>query len=220
MLLPVFQDLIKPQWRKVLEELKISGSLSVGELARRLDVSYMAVKQHCEELKKIGYLGRTRMPRKEVGRPEIFYQLTAKADGLFPQAGVDFTLEILDELKARHGESFPDKLLFQYFEKRELVMRKKLEKCQSLVEKATKLAGLRTKDGYLVQCKYDPQEGFRMEEYHNPLQRVFEQYPRAVAMELRMLEQLLGTPITRRERPRSNFAAPRVTFDIPTLGVR
>ncbi len=220
MLLPVFQDLIKPQWRKVLEELKLSGSLSVAELARRVEASYMAVKQQCEELKKIGYLGRTRVPRTEVGRPEIFYRLTDKADALFPQAGVTFTLGLLEELKAHYGESFPDKLLFQYFEKQQTLWQKKLEKCQSLVEKATKLAALRVKDGCFGQCKYDPDAGFRMEEYHNPLQRIFECYPRALAMELRMLEQLLGTRVTRRELPGSGSAPPRVVFDIPTLGVR
>ena len=95
MLLPVFQDLIKPQWRAVLEELKLSGGLPVSELARRLDASYMAVKQQCEELKKLGYLDRSRIPRTAVGRPEIFYSLSVKADALFPEAGLRFTLEIL-----------------------------------------------------------------------------------------------------------------------------
>jgi predicted ArsR family transcriptional regulator len=74
MFLPVFQDLVRPQWRAVLEELKLSGGLPVSELARRVDASYMAVKQHCEELKKLGYLERSRatgdilQPRGEIGR--------------------------------------------------------------------------------------------------------------------------------------------------------
>jgi predicted ArsR family transcriptional regulator len=220
MLLPVFQDLIKAQWRKVIEELKRSGSLSVSELARRVDASYMAVKQQCEELKKLGYLGRIRVPRTEVGRPEIFYRLTDRADALFPQAGAEFTLGLLDELRLHYGESFPDKVLFQYFEKQQALWQKRLEKCQSLVERATKLAALRMKDGYFGECKYDPDAGFRMEEFHNPLQRIFESYPRAVAMEHRMLEQLLGTRVVRREQPGSGSGPPRVVFEIPTLGVR
>ncbi len=220
MLLSVFQDLIKPQWRKLLEELKLSGSLPVTVLSNRVGASYMAVKQQCEELKKLGYLARTRMPRMEVGRPEIFYRLTNKADSLFPEAGVRFTLGLLEELKSNYGESFPDKLLFQFFEKQQALWVKKLEKCQSLVEKATKLAALRANEGHFGQCKYDPVSGFRMEEVHNPLQRIFEVYPRAVAMELRMLEQLLGTRVVRRELPGSGSVPPRVVFEIPTLGVR
>jgi predicted ArsR family transcriptional regulator len=46
MLLPVFQDLVKPQWRAVLEQLKLSGGSPVSELAGRVGVSYMAAKQH------------------------------------------------------------------------------------------------------------------------------------------------------------------------------
>ena len=63
MLLPVFRDLIKPHWRVVLEELKITGGMPVSELAKCTGGSYMAVKTHCEELTKSGYLVRTRLPR-------------------------------------------------------------------------------------------------------------------------------------------------------------
>ncbi len=218
MLLPVFQDLIKPQWRAVLEALKFSGGLPVTELAGVVDASYMAVKQHCEDLRELGYLDRSRLPRKVVGRPEIFYSLSAKADPLFPQIGLGFTLDLLEDLKAMLGENTPDRLLFQYFQKQQEKWRPLLINSQSLVEKATKLAALRTQEGCHVRCEYDPAKGFRIEEFHNPLQRIFERYPRAVAMELRMLEQLLGTRVSRRELPGGRAGQPRVVFEVLTLG--
>lgn len=214
MLLPVFQDLIKPQWRAILEELKLSGGLPVSDLARQVDASYMAVKQQCEDLKKIGYLDRTRLPRTAVGRPEIFYSLSEKSDALFPQAGVHFTLDLLKELKTLLGENTPDKLLFQHFHTQRETWQPMLSKAQSLVEKATKLAALREKEGCCVRCKYDPENGFRIEEFHNPLQRVFEHYPRAVAMEQRMIEQLLGARVTRREMDGGRSGQPRVVFEV------
>jgi hypothetical protein len=215
---PVFQDLIKPQWVAVLQELKLSGGLPASELSRRLEVSYMAVKQQCEELKKIGYLERSRVPRTVVGRPEIFYTLSAKADGLFPSAGVGFSIELLDATKALFGDSTPDKLLFQYFQKLGSKWQPVLAKSKSLVERATKLTSLREKEGGFVRCGYDPETGFRIEEFHNPLQRIFERYPRAVAMELRMIEQLLATKVTRREVSDARSGQPKVIFDVPTLG--
>jgi predicted ArsR family transcriptional regulator len=214
MLLPVFRDLIKPQWRTVLEELKSAGGMAVSELARKTGSSYMAVKSHCEDLTQAGYLTRTRLPRTEVGRPEIFYSLAAKADALFPQAGVDFTLELLDELKLMFGESAPDKLLFQYFQKRLERLAKPLEKHQSAAARAVKLAALRDQEGCMSHCEGDPGEPVRIVEFHNPLQRIFERYPRAVAMELRMLEQLLGTRLLRRELPGGRETPPRVVFEI------
>ena len=214
MLLPVFQDLIKPQWRAVLEELKRSGGLPVSELERRLDASYMALKQQCEDLKELGYLDRSRLPRTVVGRPEIFYSLSAKADALFPQAGTGFTLELLGELKAMFGENAPDKLLFQYFQRQQVAWRPLLEKSQSLEERAAKWVTLRTKLGCAAVLCDEAAGGLRIEEYHHPLQRVFEHYPRAVAMELRMMEQLLGTRVQRRELAGGRTGQPRVVFEL------
>lgn len=214
MLLPVFNDLIKPQWRVVLEELKLSGGLPVSELSRRVDASYMAVKQHCEELKKIGYLDRSRVPRTVVGRPEIFYSLAAKADALFPQAGAGFTLDLLEELKALFGENTPDKLLFQHFQKQQEKWRPVVTKEPSLADRVAKLVALRSKEGCFARSGENPPSGHSIEEFHNPLQRILESYPRAAAMELRMIEQLLGTRVTRRELPGGRSGQPRVIFEV------
>ena len=217
---PGFRDLVKPQWVATIEELKLAGGLPVSELARRIDASYMAVKQYCEDLKDLGYLERSRIPRTEVGRPEIFYRLTAKADALFPQVGTGFSLEILDNLKPIFGDSAPERLLFQYFQQQQEQWAPKIAKAKSLVEKATMLAGLREKNGCFGRCKYDAEKGFRIEEYHHPLQRIFDKYPRAIAMEQRMLEQLLATKVVRREIAGGKAGPARVDFEISTLGTR
>ena len=214
MLLPVFQDLIKPQWRTVLVELKRSGGLPAGDLARVAGVSYMTAKCQCEELVAAGYVIRTRLPRTAVGRPEIFYSLAEKADALFPQAGLDFTLDLLEEVKRLYGESAPDKLLFQHFEKRGAQWSRELAKSGTLAEKAAKLAKLRAKDGCLSQCETTPDQPPRIVEHHNPLSRVFERYPRAVAMETRMIEGLLGARVVRGELSGGREGTPRVVFEI------
>jgi hypothetical protein len=51
-------------------------------------------------------------------------------------------------------------------------------------------------------------------ERHNPLQRIFERYPRAAAMELRMIEQVLGTRVVRREVPGGRETTPRIVFEL------
>jgi predicted ArsR family transcriptional regulator len=220
MFLPGFRTLVKPQWVAVIEALKLSGGLSISELSRRLELAYMTVKQHCGDLKELGYLECSRVPRTQVGRPEIFYRLAAKADALFPQAGVSLTLDLLEAVKGLFGETAPDRLLFQYFQQQMERWRPKLSKAKSLVERATLLAGLREKEGCFGRCKYDPERGFRIEEYHHPLFAVFLKYPHAIGMELRMLEQLLGTKISRKEVPGGQSGPARVDFEILTLGVR
>ena len=115
MFLPAFQDLLKPQWLATLSELKVSGGMAVSELSRRLDSSYMTVKQHCEDLTKLGYLKRSRIPRTEIGRPEIFYRLSEKAEGMFPGIPGGFTLDLLDQIQRAFGETAPERLLFPAF---------------------------------------------------------------------------------------------------------
>ncbi len=212
-----FNDLAKPQWIAVIRELKLSGGMPVSELSRRIESSYMAAKQYCEDLHKLGYLERSRVPRKVVGRPEIFYRLSGRADTLFPQAGVAVTLGFLDQARTLFGESAPERLLFQHFQKLQELWQPKLTKARSLVEKATLLARLREKEGCFGQCRYDAEKGFRIEQYHHPLQRIFDQYPRAVTMELRMIEQLLGTRVVRREIAGGRAGPARVDFEINTL---
>ena len=214
MLVPVFRDLIKPQWRSVLEELKRSGGMPVGDLARKTGDSYMAVKAHCEHLTKSGYLIRTRFPRTAVGRPEIFYSLAARAEMLFPQAGVDFTLGLLDELRLMFGENTPDKLLFQHFQKQLERLGKHLDGLQSTSAKAVKLAALREAEGHTSQCECNPGATVRIVESHNPLQRIFERHPRAVIMELRMFEQWFGTRVIRHEIFKGRETPPTVVFEI------
>lgn len=211
MLLPVFRDLIRPQWRLVLEELKSSGGMPVADLARKAGGSYMAVKTHCEELTRAGYLVRTRLPRSEVGRPEIFYSLAEKADALFPEAGTAFTLDLLEEVRRMFGETAPEKILFQHFQNRFEALAGTLDKLPSPAEKAARLSSIRNKMGCSSHFEPDPP---RIVELHNPLLRIFERYPRAAMMEQRMIEQLVGRKVRRVEESGGREGMPRITFEI------
>jgi predicted ArsR family transcriptional regulator len=217
MFLPGFRELVRPQWISIVEELKIRGSMPIPEIAKLMDMSYMGVKQHCEALHNLGYLERIRVPRTEVGRPEVSYRLAPKADALFPQAGVSLSLVLLQQMKQLFGNNAPEKLLFQYFHDLQNQWQNRIQRAKSLVEKATVLAGLREKEGCFSRCSYDVKAGFRMEEFHHPMWAVFEAFPAAILMELRMLEQLLGTKIERRVIPGGRGGPSRVEFLIDTL---
>lgn len=220
MFVPGFRELVKEGWVKVIEELKVSGGLPVSELSRRLGTSYMGMKDQCDRLVKMGYLERWRLPRQEVGRPEIMYRLAPKAEAIFPQAGVSLSLDLLEAARALFGDTAPERLLLQYFGQLREQWRPKLSKAKSLVERATLLSALREKEGCFGRCKYDPAKGFRIEEYHHPLQAVFAVYPNAINLELRMMEELLASRVTRREIPGGRGGPARIDYEVATLGVR
>ena len=74
----------RSQRMRIIETLKKTQGLSVNELGERLKLSYMGVKQHCDELERHGYVDTWRRP-KPVGRPEMVYRLTPKAQVFFPR---------------------------------------------------------------------------------------------------------------------------------------
>jgi predicted ArsR family transcriptional regulator len=211
MLSPAFQDLIKPQWRGVLETLKRCGGLPVGDLAEALGVSYMAAKSHCEALTRKGYLQRTRLPRTEVGRPEIFYSLTLRAEAAFVQVDAGFTLELLDDVVRQFGQSAPRQLLFKHFERQRDLWAAALEGLKP-ADKVAKLAKLRAKAGHSCCAEHGPPA--RLVEWHHPLHAIIARHPDAVSIEVRMLEELLGGRVTRSERQAGPEGQPTVVFEL------
>ena len=212
---------MRASYAEILSALKCSDGMPISDLARELEMSYMGVKQHCLNLTKMGYLEEWRVPRekREVGRPEKLYRLSKKCDPLFPEAGVGLTLTLLSGVKQLYGEAAPEKLLFHYFHELRDRWLPKIRSGKSLVEKATKLTALREQEGWFSRCHYDPETGFRIEEFHNPMRQIYELYPNAVRMEVQMMEQVLGTKVARNEVS-TGKGRKLVVYEIATLGVR
>jgi predicted ArsR family transcriptional regulator len=220
MFLPGVRELVKPQWVAVLEELKQRGGMSVPALAEVIGMSYMGIKQHCLKLAELGYLESWRVPRVKVGRPEIMYRLTRKADGLFPYAGLEVSVGLLEAAARLFGPTAPAKLLQQLLMAQRDEWLPKLSRAESLVERATKLADMRARAGCLSRCRYDADRGFRIEEFHHPLRPIFERWPAAQAMELRMMQEMLGSRVERREVAGGRAGPARVDYEVVTLGTR
>lgn len=211
------RDVCKPSYLGIIGELKRSGGLAIPELAKLLEMSYMGIKQHCVKLEEMGYLKTWRVPRVQVGRPQKLYKLTHKCDALFPEGGPDLVLDLLDGVKTTFGQVAPEKLLYHYFEKRRDEWARAVRPGKSLVEKSTRFADARMKAGHFCHCHYSPEEGFVIEEYHHPLHRIFSRYPGMVAVELRVIEQALGTRVERIVRKGSQGVKCTV-YRVSTLG--
>ena len=138
------RDIARPSQVEILEALKKSEGMPISDLARVLNMSYMGVKQHCVALEKKGYLECWRVPRSEagVGRPEKLYRLTEAVTPLFPQAGVELTIEFLHAVREQFGDTAPEKLLFRFFQKRREDWQKRILIGRSLVERCTRFVVL------------------------------------------------------------------------------
>lgn len=177
-----------------MELIKCSAGLSVGDLAKSLGMSYMGVKKHCLAMHKLGWLETWRNP-KAVGRPEKLYRLTDRVAPLFPQVGNEMSLAIL-EASTQLEPNAAEKILFSVF-------RSRTEQLHTVVggdtlgERATKLAAARSAAGHYSRFLEDGASGPAIEEFHNPLQPLFDRYPTLERMEVQLFERLLGARIER-----------------------
>lgn len=216
--IPAFWDLIRPRWRAVLFELKVSGALPASDLAARLGGSYMAARKSCEDLVKFGYLKRTRQVGKIVGRPEIIFSLSEKASRLFPQCGPGLTLELLELVKRMHGENAPERLIFQYFQGLKTRYQPAVRSSDSLEDKVGILMELREADGCIWRIDEMRANFVRIVEYHNPMQAIFFNYPRVVQMEQGALGEIMGARCTRKELPALKEEQARVVIEFELNG--
>jgi predicted ArsR family transcriptional regulator len=179
----------------ILLRIKRSGGLSVNELCAQLKMSYMGVKQHCDALKKRGYLDTWRRP-KPTGRPEKLYRAAEKLDLVLPQWGNELSLGLLKVVAQLNGETAAERLLHHYFlQKTERLLLK--IKGATLRQRAAELAKMRGADGCICQVEHDSATELRLVEHHNPLAEVARLYPDVCEMETRMISKLLGVPVRR-----------------------
>src|SRR5215470_8717296 len=101
-----------PARDKVLFQLKTRGPQTAGQIARRLGVTEVAVRQHLKRLEEEGLVTATD-ERRGVGRPSRVFSLTEKSHGRFPNTHADLTVDLLAALKTTFGAEGLDRIIAQ-----------------------------------------------------------------------------------------------------------
>ncbi len=181
---------------EILHRIKRSCGLSVNELAAEMKMSYMGVKQHCDDLKKRGYLDTMRRA-KGAGRPEKMYQATDKLDAMLPHWDNDLSLGLLGLIAQMHGDAAPEKLMHAFLQHKMERWFAKL-KGEGAPARAVELVKLRNADGWINEVRQEEGATYIME-HHSPMNAVARLYPSVSDMETRMIAKLLGCNVERRQ---------------------
>lgn len=213
MVFNLLKEIARPQWIEILAAIKRGQGMTAGEISGELGTSYMGVRQHCEEMVRKGLLESFRRQRP-VGRPDKLYRLTAKAQPLFPSAGNEVVLDLLKTVGDVYGGAAPEKLLYNFFTAKTKFYKSKV-KGKSVAERATALAKVREGEGYMSKVAYDKSTGFRIEEYHHPMDDLCKAYPILLKAEERMIEAVVGSKVTRESWKHGGQTVHR--FQISTL---
>jgi predicted ArsR family transcriptional regulator len=182
---------------KVINELKRTQGLCVGDLAERLGMSYMGIKGICLDLQKRGLVDTWRQPRDR-GRPQMLYRLTARAHDLFPTACNEMTIDILEAAQRLFGQAAPDKLLLLAFQKKGDWYAHRV-RGQTLRERAAALVKYRDQDGYMPELETDSSGRIRIVEHHSPILDVLRAFPITAKLETDLFQRLLGVSVRRDE---------------------
>jgi predicted ArsR family transcriptional regulator len=100
--------------RRLLDAIKRQGAATLREAAADLGLSRETAREHLNALGAEGLIERAGTRRGGLGRPEIVYRLTARAEALFPRRDAEVLAELAAYLLAHGGE----KDLRRFFEQR------------------------------------------------------------------------------------------------------
>ena len=191
----------RSQRMRIIDALKKTQGLSVNELGQRLKLSYMGIKQHCDELERTGYVDTWRRP-KPVGRPEMVYRLTEKAHVFYPSGANAMTIELLHAANRLYGHLAGEKLLYSVFTAKTTDYIRKM-RGNGVLEQAETLAKIRNQEGYMSEIATDGRVA--IVEYHSPIFDLLEAFPLVRRLEREMIERILGTQVEREEEVASGL---------------
>jgi predicted ArsR family transcriptional regulator len=179
---------------RVLYLLKSKGPQTAAQLAKRLGVTAMAVRQHLYRFGRDG-LVEFADQRRPVGRPVRVWRLTERAAARFPESHAELTLEMIAAVRATFGEEGLDRLLA---ERTRLQLRAYRERIRaagagSLERRVRVLAAIRREQGYMAECITRADGSLLLRENHCPICVAAKACQGLCREELGLFRAVLGT---------------------------
>lgn len=199
--LPLAADVVSAAVRKsprhaVLVELKRARRLTVKGLAERLGVSVNAARHHVKELEAEGLVAYEREHRG-VGAPAHAYALTADGEALFPRRYEATLTALLDQMIERGGRVAAVSMLESRFADLSRRMCAELSG-RPPSERLEALGRVLSEEGYMAEVA--EHEGvITLTEHNCAIPAVAKRFPEICAAEARLLAEVLGAEVHRRE---------------------
>ena len=179
---------ISPVQRRVLVVLKRLGEATADDLAKTLEISASAVRQHLSALRSAGYID-AKQQRGQPGRPADRFHTTELTEAMFVKDTSNLSIELLS-----HMEEEDPELVTRVFERRR--QRRVAEATNKLAGKtlSQKVAALTAEldaEGYLADFDQIDTTHFRINLHSCAMWAVASRYGQACATELDYLRELL-----------------------------
>lgn len=180
---------------KVLFHLKTKGPQTAAELARRLGVTPMAVRQHLQVLATEALVTFTD-ERRKVGRPARVWTLTPQASRRFPDSHGDLTVELLNAVRTTFGDEGLDRLVTERSRKQRAGYLDRMPGDGPPLEtRLDALARIRSEEGYMSEWTRNDDGTFTLSENHCPICAAATVCQGFCRDELALFRELLGESV-------------------------
>jgi predicted ArsR family transcriptional regulator len=177
--------------RRIVKMLKTDGPLDSATLAERIGVSAMAIRQHLYTLQDQKMVTAKARP-VPLGRPAKYWELTRKADRLFPDAYAELSVSLIDSLNDAFGADGLQRILERRTARQRASYSARILAAMPLPRKLQKLAEIRTEEGYMAEVRSEGAGQYLFIENHCPICAAASSCKGLCANELILFRTILG----------------------------
>jgi predicted ArsR family transcriptional regulator len=199
--------------RAIIDLLKTEGALTSAQLAERLGLTGMAVRQHLYALQSEKFVTVEERP-VPIGRPAKYWHLTPEANRFFPDAYAELNISLIEALGDAFGAKGLERVLDARLARQQANYTNQIAPSASLKQKLKQLARLRTEEGYMAEVKAGEKGSFIFIENHCPICVAATQCHGICTTELDLFRKVLGPDITVEREEHILSGARRCTYRI------
>ncbi|HEU4836900.1 MAG TPA: metalloregulator ArsR/SmtB family transcription factor [Pyrinomonadaceae bacterium] len=181
--------------RSIAKLLKTEGPIDSAQLAQRLGLTAMAVRQHLYALQREGLVTSEERP-VPIGRPAKFWRLTREADHLFPEAYAELSVALIDSVKDAFGEEGLERVLTSRCARQRMDYGKRIQPHDPLERKLDELAKVRSEEGYMAEVRREDDGSFLLVENHCPICAAANACQGFCSTELELFRSVLGPGVS------------------------
>lgn len=153
---------------RILLTLKMHGALTSGQIGQKLGITGEAARQQLGKLLDDGLVEEERRSAGR-GRPATYWHLAQKAQARFPDTHAALTVEILRSVSDLLGTEALDRIISAREETTEAAYQAAMAPCEDLKARVTRLAELRSAEGYMATVEEDDDGALFLVENHCPI---------------------------------------------------
>ncbi len=199
---------------RILMLLKQDGPQEAGMLAKQLDVTDMAIRQHLYALEELGDIAHGLVARPK-GRPAKIWQLTDQASVHFPNSHAIFSTGLISSIQEVFGDQGMEKLLDVRYRDQVAEYSALIPRENSLKDKLETLVDSRTREGYMADIiPGGGEEEFLFVENNCPVCAAAKSCSGICARELDVFREILGDGVSIKRSEHIIRGARRCAYEI------